>query len=378
MEGDFELRRPGEPLDGVLSGKDPWSDERSGSSMKAVVTICAQLTRADLTCGDGSSVWSDGVSIDSGLSGAAGAGDIGSGEGVRSGGRADRGAAVRTWTREAPVDRSGGAERGGLSITVTLQRLELRPSASRTGNTSDRDSMNDAASRSNGVLVCIQGVGGDTLATGDGEGIGGGCRFVGCGERGEVEIEDGSLLDGIEWSWAGTPPQAEAGGGNLEYEHEGGGGEDRRHAASAPLAYVRVMQAGPGQLGGEVIAVGAVPWPSPERARLEQHFSVTLVSPSRGTKPGSEHEARGKQVGSCRVCLRSTHAVENRDSCGVAHKGIAEERHSPRHSCAVQQGREESFSVSSQSFVSEEREKRERHEEEVSVVLSVDQRSMSF
>lgn len=108
MQGDFELRRPGEP-----SVQQDKSGAGVTSEARAVVTICAQLTRADLTGGDNSSIWSDGGGDGSGSAGvvlgmtAAGGWNGPMGYTDREG----KGATgVRTWTRPAPNATGTGTQ----------------------------------------------------------------------------------------------------------------------------------------------------------------------------------------------------------------------------------------------------------------------------
>lgn len=107
MQGDFELRRPGEPsVQHNVSGAD------ATSAARAVVTICAQLTRADLTGGDNSSIWSEGASDASGSAAVVvgiTAANGWNGPVTERGGEGTVG--VRTWTRPAPNVTGTGTKR---------------------------------------------------------------------------------------------------------------------------------------------------------------------------------------------------------------------------------------------------------------------------
>lgn len=260
MEGDYRLHRPGEP---------PPQHLDSHHHRSAVVTLGAELSRAHPDIASPRSDASERQFI---------------------GGKYDRkeGGGITTWSYPAPLSNSIVRDVG--MIKATLQRLELKS----TIGSWDGGMVGDH------VLVGIEATAGDengapraAAETLPEEGEGGmasaarGFQVVGCGEQGEVESEDSSLLETIMWEWRGHLGARDVGANIVGY------------GDGSTLAMVRVLAP---RDGGRttVLATGSVPWPSSAYSG-RQHVNVTLVSPD------------GSEVGSCRVCLLLT-ASSNGDS----------------------------------------------------------------
>ena len=298
IEGDFGLHLPGE----LISQPDQpgrQGEPLHGRSRDAVVTIGAELTRIGSTPGHCiRNEPAGGV-----LGGASPGAEAKSGR--ESGERGSPG--MRTWAYLA-----GKRQRGGV-ITASLQRLDLRPAVGRV------------ADRRQGVLVGINGAEellpqADTTARAtmaaaaaataaaaaatpivvgrEGPASLTGFQVVGCGETGEVETEDSSLLGNIVWKWEGDFPPGGTGGQQLQ---DGG----------KPLAVVRVLGGGAEHVE---VAVGVVPRPSPARDG-RQHVDVKLMSPG------------GSDLGSCLVCLSVDVGKGDVDGAGVGGHGEPMERH---------------------------------------------------
>lgn len=282
LEGDFQLRLPGEPIS--EKGKATGAARQRGST--PIVTIGAELFRA----GDDSNP-SD-LSL-SGLSAGAGGPP---GEAASKPEEAAGASKVSTWSYLAPRRQRG-------IITAAIQRLELKPTPSRGGSgaaLSDRD-------RVDGVLVGITGVAAAAElvpgAMGPGAAaasaaVGDSFRMVGCGERGEIDTEDSELLETITWRWEGEfPDLAKADADGDEVPRFGGSerkGQGESSGARGHLASIKVLVSSGGAHSGDdgdvEIATGLVPWPS-STCSGRQYVNVTLLSPE------------GSQLGSCRVCL---------------------------------------------------------------------------
>lgn len=261
LEGDFELRRPGDTLtqrddDGGDDG-DNNDDARDSSRRGPVVTICAELTRENSSQNDGAQS------------------DAGGKETEIVNRRVDRG--VRTWAYNSR------ARQRRVVITASLRRLRLEPALGGRGALEDGP---------DDVLVGIR-TARDLSPTSAKVTSTEGFRVVACGSRGEVDIEDSALLETINWDWEGSLP-ADSGG------HWDGRSGSEGHSRGA-LAAVRVLGSGAGR--GEV-GTGVVPWPSTSLSG-QQHVDVKLVSPE------------GLEVGSCRVCLRLASQGGDGDGDGV-------------------------------------------------------------
>lgn len=126
MQGDFQLRRPGESLsqEDLLDIDATSGGKRPRASDEAVVTICAQLTRADLSRGDNSSIWSDGSGdVSAGPRGAEADGrasDLRTEPGRQDNERVVAG--VRTWTHPAPKHSVDGAQETGAGVDSNHRR----------------------------------------------------------------------------------------------------------------------------------------------------------------------------------------------------------------------------------------------------------------
>lgn len=293
IEGDFDLHLPGELMSQPDQPEQP--EQLRGSlqerSRNAVVTLGAELTRIDATPGDCiRSEPAGGV-----LGGANPGPEAKSGNGSR-----ERGSpGMRTWAYLA-----GKMQRGRV-ITASLQRLDLRPA------------VRGVAGRRQGFLVGFHGaeeslpradtaarttMAATAAATSVVVGREGpvslrGFQVVSCGEMGEVETEDSSLLGNITWKWEGNFPPGGTGGQQLQ-----GGGR--------LLAVVRVLGGGAEHVE---VAAGVVPWPSPASSG-RQHVDVKLMSPD------------GSDIGSCRVCLSVDVGKGDVDGAGVRGHGEPVER----------------------------------------------------
>lgn len=297
LEGDFQLRLPGEPLS---------QPQQRGSA--PVVTIGAELSRVDADL-DPSNLISSAAAASAlaGSSGGRGGGATASRPGEVAGAKK-----LSTWSYLAPARKRG-------IITAALQRLELKPMPSR-GGSGGGSALSYRGRADGGVLVGITGVaaaagGLEPGMTGAGAGGDSCFRVVGCGERGDVDTEDSELLETITWRWegefpdhrpaAGTDATGADGGEALGFEFglgSAGGteGKEKSGGAHGPLASIKVLAPSGGGRGdgddgsdggGDVeIATGLVPWPS-SACSGRQYVNVTLLSPE------------GAQVGSCRVCL---------------------------------------------------------------------------
>lgn len=286
MEGDFQLRLPGDPSP-VSTSRQGQGDNRSGA---AAVTIGAELTRADSDPDDLVRSGS-GRPVDYPGAVAAGRGRPGKELRVAPNPRtASAGArGVRTWSHFAPSRRR-------VVITAALQRLELEP-ASPSGGGSGNEAL---SSRRAGVLVGITNAPGDPPPSRSVREVGGvgsstspdSFRVVDCGERGEVFTEDSHLLESITWTYKGDLPDS----GVISVDADGVPGDQREFealgkigkatgtggGARGALAEVRVLAAsGAGGVVGDVtIAKGLVPWPSSLAGSGRQHVNVKLVSPA--------------------------------------------------------------------------------------------------
>lgn len=335
LEGDFQLRLPGEPLPQQQHQQGGEAASIRQRANTAVVTMRAELSRADSDSAPSSLISSSGAgpSVRGGGGGGGGERSVAAAAAAsRPGGGRGRGGAsgastVSTWSYLAPHPRRK-RQRG--VITAALQRLELKPTPSRGGGGA---AVSGRADCDGGVLVGITGAAGELLLPGTmepGEGAGGGgggglvippspsrnnFHVIGCGERGEVDTEDSGLLEAITWRWEGEFPDsaatdADGGDGGDVLGFGGGEGEGKHGGARGPLASIKVLAAGSGgrRRGDVEIAEGFVPWPS-SACSGRQHVNVTLVSPE------------GFQVGSCRVCLLlsfSTTATAADDSGAAA------------------------------------------------------------
>lgn len=325
LEGDFQLRLPGEPLSQQLQAEHQGEGAAREPSRTAVVTVGAELTRVDP---DHSLDQVDGV-VATGSSASAGDG-AGDGEALKAAARRPlEGGSVSTWSYLTPT-----ARRGVVAITASLQRLELRPAAAASGG--GGAALN---ARRNGVLVGITHaaaeVAGEQLSsrvrpssaplplTRDSDSF----RVIGCGELGEVDTEDSELLETITWKWEGEMPSSPAAADGGQAPRSERQGPNYGRGAGGALASIKVLGgsgAGHGDSGGDtVIATGVVPWPS-SACSGRQHVNVKLVSP------------QGSEVGSCRVCL-SLAAADGNAVGGRAREGSGQ----GRTSTFTEKGREQ-------------------------------------
>ncbi|CAM9355311.1 unnamed protein product [Ectocarpus fasciculatus] len=285
MEGDFQLRLPGEPLAAPQQRDEDGGGGEGESRSPPVVSIGAELTRADSEPEPGDElVGSPGAGRL--WAAAAAAAATGRSEGIAGA------SGVKTWSCLAVSRRR---VRRAVAITAALQRLELKP-VDDSSSGGDGSALSNRVNGGGGVLVGITDATGDLLqarnaggaatATDAIAGVAKGnaspsasyqetFRVVGCGERGEVDTEDSDFLETITWEWEGEPPNP---------GREGG-----------VLAAVRVLGDSGARRGDVTIATGVVPWPS-SACGGRQHVNVKLVSPE------------GQEVGSCRVCLSLTAA----------------------------------------------------------------------
>ncbi|CAM9584163.1 unnamed protein product, partial [Ectocarpus sp. 13 AM-2016] len=299
MEGDFQLHLPGEPLAAPQQrDKEGGEGGKEESQSPPVVSICAELTRADSEPGPGDepvgSPDADGLWAATAAAVATGRTD---GSASASG--------VRTWSRLAVAGRRVGR---AVAITAALQRLELRPVDD--PGSGDGSALSNRVNGGGGVLVGITDATGELLLSGKAGGAATatdafvgvadahpsasfreGFRVVGCGERGEVDTEDSDFLETITWEWEGEPtnPGREGGVGGV-------------------LAVVRVLGGSGARYGDVTIATGVVPWPS-SACGGRQHVNVKLVSPE------------GNEVGSCHVCLSLTETDDVSGNDGPAGEG---------------------------------------------------------
>lgn len=214
MEGDFVLRLPGEPVALGITGRD-----------EAVVTVCAELTRARASIGGGQNETNNSLT-----------GEVMTKQESRGNGREKPN--VVTWAQLAIEP-----QRRLVAVKATLDRLELAPlpSASLDGCPG-------------GILVGIQSPQGtSTLPKED-------FCLVACNSDGGVKTEHSDALKAINWEWEG----------------------DLYGDCGNALAEVHVV--GPGQ-GTIEIATGMIPWPS-DMCNGQQFVDVALWS-SDGTKVGS-------------------------------------------------------------------------------------------
>lgn len=333
LEGDFQLRLPGEPSSetDTQPNQGKGNEEALQRVNRAVVTIGAELCRADADAGAESNpnnlILRGGAgSLVGGGGGAVEHADAAAAAGAGAGASASK---VSTWSYLAPTRKRG-------VVTAALQRLELKP---RPSWGTDGAALSD---RAGGVLVGITGVGaaGELVPGTTGPGAGGrdslmplsqggdrdrdSFRLVGCGERGEIDTEDSELLETITWRWEGefpSPASTDAADGGDVLGLGGGEGKGKRGGDRGPLASIKVLTGtdsgsgggcgdghGDGDDGVE-IATGFVPWPS-SACSGRQYANVTLLSPG------------GSQVGSCRVCLllsfTATAAATAADGNGAA------------------------------------------------------------
>ncbi|CAN0382529.1 unnamed protein product, partial [Ectocarpus sp. 8 AP-2014] len=300
MEGDFQLHLPGEPLAAPQRRDEDDGGGEEESRNPPVVSICAELTRADSEPGRGDElVGSPGDGELWAATATAAAAAMG-----RTGGSAGA-SGVKTWSRLAVAGKRVGR---AVAITVALQRLELRPVDD--PGSGDGSALSNRVSGGGGVLVGITDAtrelllsaktGGAATATDAIAGVANAnpsasflesFRAVRCGERGEVDTEDSDFLETITWEWEGGPPNP---------GREGGVG--------GVLAAVQVLGGSGARHGDVTIATGVVPWPS-SLCGGRQHVNVKLVSPE------------GNEVGSCRVCLSLTEKYDGSGSDGPAGEG---------------------------------------------------------
>ncbi|CAN0310708.1 unnamed protein product, partial [Ectocarpus sp. 12 AP-2014] len=299
MEGDFQLHLPGKPLAAPQRrDKEDGEGGEEESRSAPVVSICAELTRADPEPGPGDEPVGS-PDADGRWAATATAVATGRTEGSASA------SGVRTWSRLEVAGRRVGR---AVAITAALQRLELRPVDD--AGSGDSSALSNRVNGGGGVLVGITEATGELLLPGKAGGattvtnaIVGvanahpsasfreGFRVVGCGERGEVDTEDSDFLETITWEWEGEPPNP---------GREGGVG--------GVLAAVQVLGGSGARYGDVTIATGVVPWPS-SACGGRQHVNVKLVSPE------------GREVGSCRVCLSLTGTDDGSGSDGPAGEG---------------------------------------------------------
>ncbi|CBJ32316.1 centrosomal protein 120 [Ectocarpus siliculosus] len=270
MEGDFQLHLPGEPLAAPQQRDEYDGGGEEESRDPPVVSICAELTKADSEPGPGDELVG---SPDAGglwpATATAAAAAMGRTEGSAGA------SGVKTWSRLAVVGKRVGR---AVAITAALQRLELRPVDD--PGSGDGSALSNRVNGGGGVLVGITDAtrelllsaktGGAATATDAIAGVANAnpsasfresFRVVGCGERGEVDTEDSDFLETITWEWEGEPPNP---------GREGGVG--------GVLAAVQVLGGSGARHGDVTIATGVVPWPS-SACGGRQHVNVKLMSP---------------------------------------------------------------------------------------------------
>ncbi|CAN0404671.1 unnamed protein product [Ectocarpus sp. 12 AP-2014] len=279
MEGDFQLNLPDEPLATPQQRDEDDVGGEEESRKPRVVSICAELTRADAEPGPGDELVG---SPDADGPWVATVAAVVTGRNEGSTGASG----VRTWSRLAVAGRR---VRRAVAITAALQRLKLRP----VDDPSSRDGSalsNRVNGSGGGVLAGTTDATGELLLPGKAGGAATatdaivgvasanpsasfreGFRVVDCGERGEVDTENSDFLETITWEWEGEPPNP-----------------GREVGVGGVLAAIRVLGGSGARYGDVTIATGVVPWPSSARGG-RQHVNVKLVS------------LEGREVGSCRA-----------------------------------------------------------------------------